>query len=508
MIAVSTTERLFAAQTILHRSRRIKLEEAIDLEMEQDQYPDENQALGLYHTNEHLLHLIPAYSHWLQGTNAFVAAVVHAYVVPASVALEDEERIKGELMLLTLAATIYLTACESHQDNQTQPILSTLGSAMAAIALRLRYTPTSIDQQCGPVPNSQPLVTLLTHPLALVWNTATALSMTNPIALAAALHACLSSIPDTLLGSPGGARGRLSIDPRCIQAATLELRTKGLTLLWETLHQHEQDQRDERSDLWTLTTCERWAKFLPLPLDFLQHTIPLVAKYLSSESPQYQRAAFAYLIAVCEGGSWTLEQVLASNLGLVENQLANQTGKKKQSSRSKKRQKEVVDTQTTDASMARAQVEVHQRGEIACQATMMVWDELNKVVQKTLVEANHHRYQVDGEGPIGCLATAANACLPYIIRNPTMPHAGDLFTALASTFRGLCGSPNQTARALSLEPLYTLHATVVDVSRASGPLDSALESLLVDHYVNVRGLSLIKVTRGYSNVYSPSSNFS
>jgi hypothetical protein len=486
MIAVSTTERMFAAQTLLHRSRRQKLVEAVDLEAEQDQDLEESQALGLYLTNDHLLHLLPAYNQWLQGTNSFVAAVLQSYQFPVQPTIEDEERIKGELTLLTLAAVAYLTACESQHDNHTQPILSTLGSTMAAIALRLRFTPVSIEQHGGPVPNSQPLVTLVTHALVLVWNTANSMNMANHAALGVSLHACLASIPDTLLGSPGGARGRFSIDPRCLQAATQELRTTGLTHLWETLQQHEQGRTDDRSDLLALLTCERWAKFLPIPDDFLQNTIPLVNKYISKdEAPPYQRAALAYLIAICESGAWTLEQVLTANLGIVDSLQSQQSGKKKQTSRSKKRHKEVLNTHTTDTSMAQAQAEVQHRGEIACRATMMVWDELNSAAQKALAAAKDPNLQVEGEGPVGCLASSANACLPHLIRYQSLSYTKDLFTAIAGTFQEICASPNRTVRALSLEPLYTLHATVVTVLQSGGRLDEAIESLLVDHYFKV-----------------------
>jgi hypothetical protein len=493
MIAVSSTERLFAAQTLLYRSRRQKVVEAIDFEAERDQDLEESQALGLYHTSEYLIPLFSAYIQWIQGTNSFVAAVLQSYQFPAQPTIEDEERIKGELTLLTLAAVAYLTACESHQGNHTQPILSTLGSTMAAVALRLRFTPSSIEQHGGPVPTSQPLVTLVTHALVLVWNTANSLSMSNHTALGASLHACLASIPDTLLGSPGGARGSFSIDPRCLQAATQELRTTGLTLLWETLQQHEQGRVDDRSDLLTLTTCERWAKFLPIPLEFLQNTIPLVNKYLSCDSheaAQYQRSALAYLIAIFESGAWTLDQVLAANLGITGSLQNQQSGKKKQSNRSKKRQKEVVNTLTTDTSMAQAQAEVQHRGEIACQATMMAWDELNSAAQKALAMAKDPNIQVEGEGPVGCLAASANACLPHLVRYQSLSYTKDLFTAIAGTFLEVCASPNR-CRTLSLEPLYTLHTTVIALFRSGGRLDDAVEPLLVDHYFKVCSFHLL-----------------
>jgi hypothetical protein len=144
-----------------------------------------------------------------------------------------------------------------------------------------------------------------------------------------------------------------------------------------------------------------------------------------------------------------------------------------------------LNTHTTDTSMAQAQAEVQHRGEIACRATMMVWDELNSVAQKALAAAKDPNLQVEGEGPVGCLASSANACLPHLIRYQSLSYTKDLFTAIAGTFQEICASPNRTVRALSLEPLYTLHSTVVALLQSGGRLDEAMESLLVDHYFKV-----------------------
>jgi hypothetical protein len=114
-----------------------------------------------------------------------------------------------------------------------------------------------------------------------------------------------------------------------------------------------------------------------------------------------------------------------------------------------------------------------------------VWDELNSAAQKALAAAKDPNLQVEGEGPVGCLASSANACLPHLIRYQSLSYTKDLFTAIAGTFQEICASPNRTVRALSLEPLYTLHATVITVLQGGGRLDEAMESLLVDHYFKV-----------------------
>lgn len=486
------TEQLFCAQTLLQRLRRSKLFEAVDWEIEQPQDIDSEYAVTLFQSNDFLLQLIPSYVHWASSINPLVGAVLENYSVGT---MDDEDKLKGELSLLTLASLVYQIAC-APADHQTGPILSTLGACMATLALRLRYSPASVDQHAdGANPNCPPLVPLVTHSLAVVWESCHRRSRPiNARPFGASLHACLAALPDTLLGSPGGARGRLSIDPRCVQAATVELQQSGLVQLWETLQSQQQQYAslvdEAQIDLWTLSTCLAWAKYLPVPPELGQHLAFVVNKYMTSEDSPHRRMALALLIALCEGAALTVQEILSFSLGLSEQQLPAQAHKKRQSSKSKKRQKDLLQANATDELLEKAEAEVRLRGETACNVTLAVWDSFRPIVMQALGSSNaaEESVLVEGEGPIGCLAAVANACLPYLVRYPSFQHSLDLFREVAGAFQQLCHSPNKAVRGLTMEPTYTLHERVLDVVRNFGSFGETFESLVVDHLFKVRSM--------------------
>jgi hypothetical protein len=100
------TERLFCAQTLLHRMRRTKLVEAIDWEFD------------IADVNE--------YKQWI----AALLSGVHLTEASSTA----EEACKGELSLLTLAALI--------QGETNHQILYSLGASIAVLALRLQQDVT------------------------------------------------------------------------------------------------------------------------------------------------------------------------------------------------------------------------------------------------------------------------------------------------------------------------------------------------------------------------------
>jgi hypothetical protein len=472
-LAATPTERLFAAQTLLHRLRRIKIVEAIDLDVELDHDLEESQALYFYESMDHAVNLLSAYKNLMERMNPFVAMVLSPYLANVS-SVEDEERTKAELTLLTLGAIAFLIASDPQANDQMMPLLSTIGHSMAVVALRIRYTPSSVDAPQGP--SSPPIVTLIEQALSAAWNTAPSVSLPqNHEVMCVTLNIAFGAIPDALLGSPGGARGRLSMDPRCIQAATHELIT-GLRTLWESLKRHEVIHSH-----WTLRTMERWAKFVPLDHDLVTATVPLVREYAIMDGP-HGKDAFEYLIAIFESGSWTVDQVLATSMGLTDEKRTNQSGRKRQSSRSKKRQKELVDSRTTDTAVVHAENEVQQRGQSACLVAMQVWNILRDSAERALTQAKNERIQVEGEGPIGCIATCANACLPHLLRHPAQPNAQELFAQISGVVQNVCASDNKAVRGLVFESLFTLHATMLNLVREEKFTDPSLESLMVDHF--------------------------
>jgi hypothetical protein len=461
-----SAERLFAAQTMMHRLRRTKLSEAIDLEME------EPSTLLTPSLDVNLPQLAAEYVQWMRHFHPLLESLVQHFLTDPRFGDEvDEDQLKGEISMLTLSAITYLTACSGHSDPNLEPLIYTLGSSLASIALRLRFTPRSIMTQTKATAASAPLVTMVVRSLS----TAAATDSTNNIitqtAIYSCLCSCLSAIPDTLLATAGGALGRFSVDPHCVQAAHEELRqpSTGVHLLWEALC-HTMPSNDQPVSLQEkmLITCQKWAKWLPLPHDFVEHTVPLAGQHLSSPNtnPAAQKAALSYLIVIYESGAWTAPYILSFSLGLSSDQLAvAAANKKRQSSRSKRRQKEKLESTATDTLRVKAEVECHHRGETACRTTRLVWERLAAAARQAL--EHHSGPNVEGgEGPVGCLCACANVCLPHWLKNPSLQEAFQpLAQAIMDAFQEVCSNGDRTVRALSYEPLYTLNTALMASAR-------------------------------------------
>ncbi|KAL3798961.1 hypothetical protein HJC23_005100 [Cyclotella cryptica] len=183
-----------------------------------------------------------------------------------------EERIKGNLTMLTLAVALYACAFAEYEEeyyfSQQMPqqqqqqqqhrtpwantVLSELGSALSITALRIRYRPTQNNQDTpSSEPNVPPLVDLLIHSVHVVADAAANyfsqkqqqqqhysqdITMQNLAqschihAIKRSIAACLTSLPETVLLPPGSDRGEdnhriPSIDRACLRAASLELRS-------------------------------------------------------------------------------------------------------------------------------------------------------------------------------------------------------------------------------------------------------------------------------------------
>jgi len=590
--AASNAERLFAAQTIVHRLLRAKLREGVDLEMEvalvsdnKEQQQQEFVALMFHQLQQQPpLPLQQMMEHYRQSMHPqcggnhhpLIHAVLSQYHVPTDA---DEDRLKGELALLTLTSILYATAVDSytntHNNNQHHhqhpnhdedstavgPLLNSLGSAIAAIAMRLRFPPTAsihnskhlnqvVVEPSTPtnsisISSTVPLVTMVSQALTLVMQTASMQMQQQQQQHQQLLHlqvssdclrACLSALPDICCGTTtgGGSRNRMSVDPKCLQEATRELRSTGLVQLWDILQQHFHDMQqlqqhsavqEERVQENILIICERWARFLPLPLEFLKHTIPLASRHIGAPSQQQQhpsftgirKAAFSYLVAIFEGATWSVEQILAKNVGAAPEQQGTQQqgGKKRQSSRSKKRQQELIKDRTTDTLVEEARMEAHHRGAMACETTVMVWEPLQAAYRAALQEVNQRHDQlvaehnnsnhghdnnsyfgddgdeddnvedeieIEGEGPIGCLAACANACLPHLLRNAS---SHELFLAISQEFQELCRSHHRVVRAFSMESIFSLHAVLLQhlvENEQRSSLDANLQPAIVDHF--------------------------
>ena len=543
----SPPQPLFAIQTMLHRIRRVKLTEAIDIEIEEwsdtnqkmqllqqysvvmdhDDHPAFRSALGHWY----MRHLQPSSqqpSHQTFLTKLMVAVIPEMVIVARQA--QSEEQIKAELSLTTCAILIYVMAYQqvkddvarchgttsTHNDtihrNAVTPLLSMTISTLVTIVFRWWYTTTATTTT-----TTTSIVSMIQDTYRQVQarliqyqqsnrhddddssNTMfSRISTETSNAWSVALLCTIAAIPDAILASPGGARGRLSIDPRAIQmgsAALRQLDTKDFATIllneYNTYHHHHHHSSTNAQfiDRYIMYACERWVTYLPL-----DHTIlSVIEPYLQSTN----RHTLPLLIAIYESATWTIDQIISSYIGLSssdqqQQQQQQQQNKKKQSSRSKKRHKEIVDSHSTDQLRYDAMAEMQLRGDIAYHITIHCWNHLSQMNQEAmeqlhLQQTSSQNIPVEGEGPIGCMTACANACLPHIVRYPIIVHGSELFYNISQQIQQICRSPDKSIRALSYEPLYTLHAVLVDVwsedAESKSQSDtSVVENVVVDHF--------------------------
>ena len=468
-------ERLFASQTMLHRIRRIKLVEAVDIELEQTQPAtiETTTTTSSSTTATTINTSIQRYCQYMTQQRPNISIPIQTHCQNN----QDEHFAKGQVMLITLAWIMLEQAVHGIMD---QALQTTIASTMAAISLRLRFTPQSLMPGGAPATEAS-LCDIHLQALMAVAPTLVTSSSIHHEAFFMVKCIALGAIPDTILGSPGGIRGKLSVDPRCIQAAKEELAHSGVMSLWSTLQDRPQQQPTTLTTLSLdvhhaiLITCERWAKFLPLPIEFIQQTVPLANNYLTQCHQEHcQRAALAYLIALYESGSWTVERILATSLGLASEQITQASTKKKQSSKAKKRHKERVNEATTDTSQHQAEMECRHRGEICIHATTIVWESLDTLARNSL-----QREEAEGEGPVVCLTACANSCLPYLVKYEEASFQ-PLMLAIMDCFQRVCSHPNRNVRGLAYEPLLTLHQALLNNS--DGHQMTETESIVADHF--------------------------
>jgi hypothetical protein len=483
---ITSTERLFAAQSLLHRLRRNKLEDAIDLEIESGDINDKI-ALGFYRDPDNLFSKLAVYLNVMTTWHPFAGHVLAAAQLDQLNPTTTESQWKGQVTLLTLASVLYTTAGASMSNDtvQSTPLLQTLASALATATLRLLGE--SDDESFGFVPV---LVDVFKRVRATAETASDVDSASASLAYHASLQITLAAVPESLLGSPGGQqrKGRLSLHPNALQKAYADLRQNGFNHLRDIIVSQQHEDVQQRSLWWSLKTLEGWSRFLPVPSFKWELSQPIDQSFLTDKSSDDSRTrtALAYLLAVWEGASCTEEEMLALILGLTAEKNAQQSGKKKQSSRSKKRQKELLDERGTDESLLQARQDVALRGQVACIVAAQSWDFFMPHFQSAMVEANH-LHQIDGEGPIGCMAASVQACLPHLLRHPTSGSEDEmkLFAALAEALQHISSSNNQLVRALALEPIYKLHDASLDLVRSGRILEVPLENLLVNIFFRV-----------------------
>lgn len=438
-------ERLFAVQSLLHRLRRVKLVEAVDLEMEVSDFAHMNAQ-----------NVQAPYLSYIGTINP------HLEVVLSTTEQHDEEHIKGEMTVLTLAGLLYLESCATRIRT---PLLQTLAHAVVTATFRIYCLNSSAS-----------LVNLLHKVVQTV-------SQKLPANLPASVFTmmlCLSVLPDAILGHPGGARGRLSADGRYFRQLGSELRDS--KPLEEILHSFA---NTPQASVLILDLLSNWASLLPLSMTLLQSILPVLQMQLQSE--QGQSNALQLLLNIYEGAAWSMDQVLSSLIGLSDTKFDYRS--KKKTSRAKKRHQEVVAKNSNDALIENAQKELIHRGNVACVVTAHCWEALDGHVNAALAQAGSQA-QIEGEGPIGVISACANACLPHVLKHPSTANGLLLVQHISEGLKHMCASSNRSVRMLALEPLYTLHTTMLDVVRERGGLQSNLETVVVEAlYVCSMGLA-------------------
>ncbi len=427
---VSHTERLFCAQSLLHRIRRVPIAEAVDWEFE--------HAVMVLQPVPPAAILLEAYRDWMRRIHPAVAQCMEHYH-----SVECSERVKGELTMLTIASILHH---EISDNNTTDPLCATLASILATTALRLRFTGTS---------PSTSVIVCIQHAFAGVTQQSNSLGFSLT----------LIAIPETVFTNSAG--NKLSIDPKCIQTIAQELRTVELPILFQCLPSDE---------LWVLRLGEAWARYLPLPEDFIRQTASIMMNYWNT------KVCLKYWLAVMESAVLTVDEIVAQNLGLADGP-CQQAMKKRLSGRAKKKKQAKIEEDSTEEMYAYAEWDTRHRGAMACAMVSVAWNSFDAVVKEVLSQQNYH--QVDGEGPLGCLAACANACLPFILLHRETPHGTELFHAISESFQELCNHVNSSVRALALEPLHNLHAALLESIIAHGPLSESLEAFVVNHLSKV-----------------------
>ena len=578
-VPVQYAEALFAAQTLLHRVRRVKLSEAIDVELEPTIINNTATSnSGGTPSPELIFH---GYKQWIlhylntsicinnggtpMSSSSFgiVSQLVHDYHPAVAnnsnvnttqqqqgTAVECEERIKGEISIMVLTSildALIRRSCRMDDDDnnnfsQIRPLIKTIASSVAVIYARIRYTSSSVQQQIlggsGPAYQTQPIVTSILSMVQSFQQQQQQHSINATMASHITCLILLTALPEAIFtgtttgndgSGGGGAYARLSLDPRCYFAVIQELKTDGMLQMWQFIRDLLASSTTASSSsllILLLQLCEGWAKYVSLPLEFVDSSVSLVLTAWQQQDQQVSntttttiKAGMAYWISIMESGTWTEEDVLASFLVRSKEQ---QSTKKKQTSRSKKRTKQKLENKTTNELVQSAQQEVQQRGQAACIMAHKTWPVFEQLLLFELQQiANSHAVNtgpspthsnvnntgmhggsfdecdndddddddVQGDGPIGGIAACANACLPYILRESVYTTTtqqqkqqhDSLLVPITQSIQHVCASRSRVVRGFAAESLYTLHSSLVGLLSNSNSSNNTM--VHVHHHI-------------------------
>lgn len=545
------TERLFAAQTILHRMRRMDLLDAVDMELEFMETISSSSHLPSSSLNNidliqkfyHQPYYAPYISlfHWCSsfypvlGQILFPNGVAQVLPLPKDTQEEpissptaqstkiktqqEQQQWKAELSLLALSASAAVssyhslpaalfpndtiatnnphfsyansispngititTAAFAPQRQQQHSISIAIGGAISLVAIRMKYTTSAVRQDLPP------LISIITRALHKA-SSFTLFQMLpsymneeyketdcykhnkehvnrQQLTIVSSVGTSLAELPDVLLGSVGGTRGKLSLHPNCIHAAAAEIRqpSTGIDLVMQLVAEIFLLLQSINSTSTTSNSCiitnsasiptyflyshailldllHKWACFIPLTIPFVETAVlPLVVPYLVYEDYNSctntdksflelcTKSAYALLIAILEGSYLSEDQVLALSFGLHKTSSSNCIGaipsatlatESRSKGKAKRRREQKLHALRAIEETATAITnECFQRKEVAFYAIFHTLSSLQKAVSQSLsLAAAVPDALVDGEASIATLCAAAASVLPHLLRN-------------------------------------------------------------------------------------------
>ena len=578
--------RIFASQTINHRCRSLKLVETLDIEaedgiecgvlrlvmaweeirLERQQQQGDNSAIVDEKSNTILTSWIERYvpmlinrcksapnNHTSFCNGAELLSLMlerHSSSLLPNNASKDrdkqqEERIKGTLIMLTIAVAMYTSAFaeyeEEYQQKQQQKrtpwanaVLCELGSALSITSLRIRYKPLQDKYATpDPEPSCLPLIDMLVETIQLVRESAeiyfaqkieqqnldntaqSAIQQAHQHATKRSICGVIKSLPETVLLPPGEDSGHRvpSIDRASLRAASMELRSteNGMVKAWKVLVDldHGSSMNEIQSDMSAiqlLQCCEAWARYTAVPIPIIESTVgSLAVRYMKScdhtrhSKQKAQSAAFQYLVSIFESASpsLTTNDVLTAALGVGAGNAGRSASKKKQSSKSKKRQDKRLgraiavteNSQNDGGSTDAAEKELLERRNAACVAAAYIFG--ISLTDGSIQQEDGLRLAATSEptsthGICSTVASAATSVLPHLLfleRSDKGSHHNwriVLFSTITNIIRRICSLPNRDLRALAYEPLMVFHTSLNSVSVVT----LQIEQVAVDEVVS------------------------
>ena len=290
-----------------------------------------------------------------------------------------------------------------------------------------------------------------------------------------------------MLGSVGGARGKLSLNPKCIYAAADEIRhpPTGVDLLKDIFTGISSTHHSS-----VLHTIQKWACFVPFTISFVEFFLPLVLPHLlmtnksnntnihslwSTTATDCTKAAYSLLIAIFEGACLTEDQIIALSVGLSKSNTntnsSNSTTTTKLKGKAKKRREKKINSLITEESTSFASQECRQRKEIACQVAIQILPILKEAVFQSLTEAaTTPNDMIDGEASIATLCAASSSVLPYLLKvnanshhEVEQQHLSGIVLSMLDVLKCVCENQNKHVRRLAHDSIRFIHVALMEV---------------------------------------------